>query len=325
MAGFDTRFSQVRELLARERSFLLPIVLLIVLVGLVTAKQPLFLDADSLRALAMQASLILLISVGQTLIIVIGSLDLSVAAVTSFSAVVLAEWLPHLGWLALLAVIAMAMAITAAEGFLFATVQAPSFIVTLGGLSLFSGIALSMTQGNAVAVFGSAHDPVAWAFGNVGGIPRSAVLAVVVVIIVGAVLRWTNLGRDVYAIGNSESAAALSGVRIRRVKVIVFALSGLSAAITAVALVAQSYSASYDIATSLLLPGITAVVIGGTPITGGHGGLRGTVVGALIIVTLQIGLTVVGVSADWQQIVYGLVLVIGLALTTDRSKLGLLK
>ncbi len=138
-------------------------------------------------------------------------------------------------------------------------------------------------------------------------------------------MRWLPLGRYVQAIGLGETAALLSGVPVGAVKVTAFAVSGLLAGLTGMALVARTYSGNPSAAASLLLPSIAGVVVGGTAITGGVGGYGRTVIGVLIITVLRVGIAIVGIDPGYEPLCYGLVVVCAVALTVDRSRLAVVK
>jgi ribose transport system permease protein len=138
-------------------------------------------------------------------------------------------------------------------------------------------------------------------------------------------LRWLPFGRYVYAIGKGERAALVSGIPVVRVKMLAFALSGLFAGFAGMEMVARTHSGHPTIADALLLPCIAAVVVGGTAITGGSGGLGRTLVGVLIIAVLRVGIAVVGLDPGYEPLAYGIVVIGAVALTIDRSKITIVK
>ena len=285
--------------------------------------QPSFLSVYSLTVLAGESSVILVLAAGQTLAILLGSIDLSMAAIASLASVLIALVLPGAGVAGLAGVLALTMLIGAAQGFLFARAQIPSFVVTLAGLGLWSGAALAI--GRTTIPVTSGFEAVGWLHGHRFGAPNAFVFAIAAIAVLIAALRWFPFGRHIYAIGMGEAAAVLSGVRADRTKILVFAISGLFGGFAGMMMVARTYSGNPTIADSLLLPSIAAVVIGGTAITGGFGGLVRTVIGALTIGMLRVGIAVVGLDPAYEPIAYGVLIVVAVALTIDRSKTAIVK
>ena len=157
------------------------------------------------------------------------------------------------------------------------------------------------------------------------GIPVVVLMAIVVGLASFLVLRYTRFGRYSLAVGAGEPAAWAAGINVDRTKIIAFAISGTLAAIAGVILAARLSSGSPSLANQLLLPAIAAVIVGGTAITGGLGGVARTAVGALIISIVRIGMTFVGVNIFAENIVFGAVLIAAVAITIDRSKIAIIK
>ncbi len=300
-----------------------PLIVLIALLAGLGFLRPSFLSSYSLTVLAGESSVILLLAAGQTLAILLGGIDLSMAAIASLASVLIALALPSAGVAGLVGVLAIATLIGAVQGLVYARAQLPSFVVTLAGLGLWSGAALAI--GRTTIPVSAGYEAVGWLRGRSLGVPHAFAFAVGLIVALIAMLRWFSIGRYVYAIGMGEVAAALSGVRVARVKVMVFALSGLLAGFAGMMMVARTYGGNPTIADSLLLPSIAAVVIGGTAITGGLGGLGRTIIGALTIGVLRVGIAVVGLDPAYEPIAYGVLIIVAVALTIDRSKNSIVK
>lgn len=301
----------------------MPGVVLVVLVLALSTQNPDFLSSGSLLSIADSAAPLTVLAVGVTVVILCGSIDLSIAALAALSSVLFALWIPAFGAAAAVPVVAVAALAGAVQGLVHVTAKVSSFIVTLGGLGLWSGIALMVSGARTVPV--TDLDATQWAFSTVAGVPSSVVVALTLVLVLGAVLRLTPAGRWVRAVGHAEPAARLAGLPVDAVKVAAFTVSGACAGLAAVLLVARTFSGAPSLGATLLLPAVAAVVVGGTAITGGHGGLGRTVVGALIVIVLRVGLSTVGVSAGVESIIYGVLIIGAVALTIDRSKLSILK
>ena len=302
---------------------IMPTVVLVLLLLTLSTRNSDLLTADGLLALADSAAPLMVLAIGATLVILCGGIDLSIAALAALSSVLFAMWIPSLGPAAAVAVVAVGGLAGAVQGLVHVTAKVNSFIVTLGGLALWSGIALVISGARTVPV--TDIDAIQWAFTDVAGIPSAVLIALAVVVVLGAVLRMTPAGRWVRAVGHAEQAARLSGIPVGAVKVAAFTASGACAGLAGVLLVARTFSGAPTLGATLLLPAVAAVVVGGTAITGGLGGIGRTVVGALIVIVLRVGLSLVGVDAGFESIIYGVLIIGAVALTIDRAKLDVLK
>jgi ribose transport system permease protein len=312
----------------RQRADLSPLVplgVLLALVAIVSTIEPAFLGVGSLQDAGVTAGPILLLAFGNTLVILLGGIDLSVGALTTLCSVLLAKWLGPAGpLLGVVAVLAAATLLGALQGLIHAKTQIPSFIVTLGGLGIFAGLALKVSDASTLPIAENTQ-VLDWIAKYTGDVPNAVVVVVVALGVLSAVMRWTPLGRAIYAVGAAEPAARMSGVRVDRVRIAAFALSGLCAGIAALLLTAQTTFGSPSLATNLLLPAIAAVVVGGTAVSGGAGGLGRTLVGGLIVTTVTTGTVVLGLDPSLQNVAFGIGVVIAVSLTTDRKKIGIIK
>ena len=307
----------------RLTSFM-PLIALLALLAALTIADPDFLTQRSMIAVVRTSAPLVVLAAGATLVVLCGGIDLSIAALCSLSTVFFAMWLPDLGGLTVPAVIAAAGALGAVQGIAHVVLRIPSFIVTLGGLSIFSAVALVISDAGPIRIVD--REATKWITMYVAGVvPMSFFVAVVVVAAIALVLKLTPLQSWVTATGYSESAARLAGTPVDLVKVGAFIVSGACAGLAAVMLVSRNFSGSPTMADNLLLPAVAAIVVGGTAITGGHGSLWRSLVGALVITLLRVGLPIVGVPSAWEQILYGAIIVAAVALTLDRSKVLIIK
>lgn len=300
-----------------------PVIVLVALVAGLAVADPSFLELDSLRALADSSSAMLLLAIGVTGVVLCGGIDLSVAALASLCSVLFAQWVPHLGIWAAIPVIAVATVAGAVQGAFHVFTQTPSFIVTLGGMALWSGLALTISGATTISV--SDETVTTWTQRLPLGVPAAFLAALIVAGLIGSVGVFTPAGRWMRAIGTSEPAALLAGVPVATTKIAAFAVSGGCAGAAAVVMVSRGYSGAPRLADSLLLPAVAAIVVGGTAITGGHGGIGRTVVGAMVVAVLRVGLSVVDIDQAWENVIYGLIVIAAVALTIDRSRLSVLK
>jgi ribose transport system permease protein len=307
----------------RLTSFM-PVIALFGLLAALTIADPDFLTQRSLTAAVRTSAPLAVLAAGATLVVLCGGIDLSIAALCSLTTVLFAMWLPDLGGLTTLAAIGVAAAIGAVQGIAHVLLRIPSFIVTLGGMSIFSAIALVISDAGPIRIVD--RDATKWLTLYVGGVvPMSFFVAVIVVAVISLVLKLTPLESFVRATGYSESAARLAGTPVDLVKVAAFTVSGACAGLAAIMLVSRNFSGSPTMADNLLLPAVAAIVVGGTAITGGHGSLWRSLVGALVITLLRVGLPIVGVPSAYEQILYGAIIVAAVALTLDRSKVLIIK
>ena len=227
-----------------------------------------------------------------------------------------------------LGVLAVLVALTAAgalNGAISAYAQVPSFVVTLGAMGLWSGVALTISGASTISIV-EGYDVIGWLRDlRLAGVPAAAALAIGATLLAALLVRVLASGRALHAMGLGERAAMMSGSRTPRLRVLAFALSGLCAGLAAVVLASSQFAGAPTLADSLLLPSIAAVVVGGSAITGGVGGPLRTLVGALVVVVLRVGMSVAGVDPSFEQVVYGAVIIVAVALTMDRKRVGVVK
>lgn len=304
---------------------LLPVMLLIVLVLAIGLRQPSFLGPMSLMTLLESAVPIMLLAIGQTFVILTGGIDLSAAVLASFGTVLLASWIGDLGVGGIIAMTAVITLAGALNGFIAAFAQIPAFVVTLGSMGLWSGVALGISGASTISVTQN-YELIGWLTGTrVFGVALSVYVTITIAVVVWLVMKALARGNVIHTLGLAERAALMSGIRTRLVRVMAFTLSGFFAALAAIVLTSSQYSGAPTLADSLLLVSIAAVVVGGTAITGGVGGVLQTVIGALIIAVLRVGMSILGVPPAYEQIVYGTLIIVAVVVSIDRSRLGVVK
>ncbi|MEU4653664.1 substrate-binding domain-containing protein [Streptomyces sp. NPDC023723] len=295
---------------------------LIVLVIAMSALSGDFLTTDNLLNVGVQAAVTAILAFGVTFVIVAAGIDLSVGSVAALSATVLA-WTAAEGGvpvpIAVLLAVATGIACGLVNGFLVSYGKLPPFIATLAMLSVGRGLSLVISQGSPIPF----PDSVAHLGDTLGGwLPVPVLVMVVLGLVTAFVLGRTYIGRSMYAIGGNEEAARLSGLRVKRQKLAIYAFSGLFAAAAGIVLAARLSSAQPQAAQGYELDAIAAVVIGGASLAGGTGKASGTLIGALILAVLRNGLNLLSVSAFWQQVVIGVVIALAVLLDTARRKAG---
>ncbi|MEU2738659.1 substrate-binding domain-containing protein [Streptomyces sp. NPDC007095] len=295
------------------------------LIALVIAMSALsgdFLTTDNLLNIGVQAAVTAILAFGVTFVIVSAGIDLSVGSVAALSATVLAWMATSQGvpvWIAVILAVATGIACGLVNGVLISYGKLPPFIATLAMLSVGRGLSLVISQGSPIAF----PDSVSHLGDTLGGwLPVPVLVMVVMGLITALILGRTYIGRSMYAIGGNEEAARLSGLRVKRQKLAIYALSGLFAAAAGIVLASRLSSAQPQAAQGYELDAIAAVVIGGASLAGGTGKASGTLIGALILAVLRNGLNLLSVSAFWQQVVIGVVIALAVLLDTVRRKAG---
>ena len=271
---------------------------------------PHFMTVSNLLNVVEQSAIIGVLAVGMTFVILTGGIDLSVGSLVALSGIVfgLAVQAGAPLSVAILAALGVGALCGIVNGGLVTAGHLPPFIATLGMMSVARGLALVLSDGRPISGFDASFRTLST--GRFLGIPLSTLLMLASYGVAAFVLSRTVLGRFVYAVGGNEEATALSGVNVKAVKVTVYAISGLAAALTSLILIARLNSAQPIAGISYELDAIAAVVIGGASLLGGSGSAIGTLVGALIMAVLRNGLNLLGVSSYVQQIAIGTVIVI---------------
>jgi len=290
-----------------------------------------FLSPGNLANVAKNFSFVGIVTLGVTLVIVTGGIDLSVGSTMALSAITCAivmqavsgtalDSLPLAGMLVSLgAGLGVALLIGLANGLLIARVGLSPFVTTLGMLSIVRGLAYAVTEGRGQAPTGPDVDLFyGITDGNIGGVPVAVIYLLVLAAVVGVVLHHTAFGRHVFALGGNEKAAALTGIAVERVKIAVYVLSALSAGFAGILMVGWLGSAPANLATGYELTIIAAAVIGGANLNGGVGGPAGAVIGALLIEVIRNGLVLAGINAYWQIVLVGGIII--LAVLVDRLR-----
>ena len=299
-----------------EVAGILPILVIICI--LFAFLSPNFLTGGNIVNILRQASINIVLATGMTFVILTGGIDLSVGSILAVSAVValLVSLLPALSWAAVPAALLAGLLLGLLNGALITFLDVPPFIVTLGSLTALRGVAFLVAKGTTLI---NRDINFAWV-GNtyIGPFPWLVIIALLTVIVSWFVLRQTVLGVQIYAVGGNERAARLTGIKVNRVLLFVYGISGLLAGLAGIMSASRLYSASGIVGQGYELDAIAAVILGGTSFTGGIGTIGGTLLGALIIAILNNGLTLLNLSYFWQLVVKGLVII--LAVTIDRLR-----
>ncbi|WP_426428722.1 ABC transporter permease [Staphylococcus equorum] len=298
---------------------IIPFIGLILLVIIISALNSAFLEPSNLFNLLRQVSINGLIAFGMTFVILTGGIDLSVGSTLALSsamvAILMVSGVDSI--IALLLGCFFGAVLGAVNGLLITLGKMAPFIATLATMTVFRGLTLVITDGNPITNLNGSYAFQLFGRGYFLGIPVPAVTMFVTFIILYILLHKTVFGRQTYAMGGNEKAAFISGIKVNKLKIMIYSLAGLMSAMAGAILTSRLNSAQPTAGLSYELDAIAAVVLGGTSLTGGKGRILGTLIGVLIIGVLNNGLNLLGVSSFYQQVVKGVVIII--AVLIDRK------
>jgi ribose transport system permease protein len=318
---------------SRARLFrILPFAPLFALIGLcllIGTINPRFFEFRNIVRLANAGAIPLVLALGETFVILLGSIDLSIEGVIALGSVVIGLFVRNdvnanaLGWWGPLLAILASASIGFLNGMVHVKFRIPSFMVSLGVWFISLGLATLFLGGTTVRILDPAIRSLAlsyfWQF------PLGVWLALGALVVCWAVERFTTLGRHIFAIGGGEDLAGLSGIPVNRVKVTVFTLAGALYGVGGLLAAAQLGQGKVQLGDGRLFTTITAVVVGGTALSGGEGGMLNTFIGVAIIAVLANGMILVGISPYVQQAVQGILIIVAVALTLNRTRLKIVK
>ncbi len=292
--------SAIRAVLSEMRV----LIVLILLSAIVAILSPVFLTLSNLLNVLLEVSVTALLAIGQTYIIILAEIDLSVGAILGLSGAVTASVLSHGNLLEALTVGLLVGAVAGlVNGLLTTYGKIPSFITTLGTMTAYAGVTLVYTQGNPISISSNSYQWIGQ--GYLFGVPVPVYIMVLFYIVFWLVLSRTHYGRYVFATGGNEESSRLSGIEVKRVKIWAFVLTGALAAVAGFIETARLSTAEPTLGNGLELDAIAAVILGGTRLAGGKGGLLGTIIGAVVLGVLDDGMNLLNVSAFYQGIAKG--------------------
>jgi ribose/xylose/arabinose/galactoside ABC-type transport system permease subunit len=299
-----------------------PLIVAIVVISLYTNnKNDAFLSKTNIEIILLQASVIGIIAIGQTFLVAAGMLDLSVGSLASVASVVAAKQIEEGGseWWAVVLVLLLGAAAGLFWGLVVAYLRVPPFILTLGGLSAFSSLALVWSGSSPVPV----RNNFSWLkSGDVLGVRTPIAMFLAVLVVSAVVLRYTRFGRQVYALGSSEEAAYLAGLPTTRTKVAVFVVSSTLVGLAGLILMSRGGAGDPTSGQGYELKAIAAVVLGGATLAGGRGSAIGTFVAVVLLGVVEAALTFNDVNSEYEDLVFGGVLIFAVVTTAigDRRR-----
>ncbi|WP_280770639.1 ABC transporter permease [Salipaludibacillus daqingensis] len=298
------------------------LIIFILLLFVASMVSDVFFTVTNLMNVLRQVSIVGIIAVGMTLVILTSGIDLSVGSVMAVTGAVAAGILTAGFPLPVVIVLTLVagLVIGAFNGVVIAKGNVPPFIATLAMMVIARGVTLVITGGSPTVISDATYRFIGG--GRILGIPFPVILMLGIIAVMYWVLKNTTFGRNIYAVGGNEEAARLSGINVTKIKISVYALTGMFAAVSALIYTSRLMSAQPNAGQMLELDAIAAVIIGGTRLTGGKGGVIGTLIGALIMGVLDNILNLANVSPFYQDIAKGLVILVAVLLDSKLSKIG---
>lgn len=303
-----------------------PIVVLLLLLVTFSIFNPFFGKFDNLMLITLEAATIGIVAAGQTMVILTGGIDLSVGSLAGLTGVIAAgmmKWgigpIPPLNaYLALTIGLLVGTLAGLFHGMMITKVRVPPFIITLATLTAFKGLALVYSRASPIHLLPDSFKWLSDAY--VWRIPMPTIIMVIVYLLCWCFLSYTTLGRHVYAIGGNESTARLTGIDVNKCKLYVYSICGLLSALAGMILISRLDGGIYTNGEGYELITIAAVVMGGTSLMGGYGSIWGTVVGVLIMITINNALVMYSVPPEWKNVVTGVVIIIAVLIDILRKR-----
>lgn len=287
-----------------------------------------FVNQANLKNLLSDTAPLMIMAAGMTFVILLGSIDLSTGAICSVSNVLVVKFIAYfsekIGNIYIAAIFAFAIAVIYGIiagliiGILSAKLKMPSFIASLGLMSIWKSTALLITAA-PISLPKKSWGAISWFNINFGVIGLPLILAVILIAVFFVLQTRTMFGKSIMAVGGNERASRMAGLNINSTKILAFVLNGATAAMGGIFLAAKLKSSAPTVGDSFTLLVVAAVVLGGTALSGGKGSLLGTILGVFTVSIIRNGMNIVGVDVFWQNIVFGLVILGAIAITTDRS------
>jgi ribose transport system permease protein len=314
----------LRAFASRHWNSLTPLLGLAVMIIIFSLISEEFLTWENMVNVLLDSSVLLVLALASTTVILMGSIDLSVGSTLALCAYVGAIMAQQSGSNAPLVLVPLVgLCCGLINGLLVALLRLPSFLVTLGSYFVYDGMADYFAGGQPVTIMnGGASN---WFAGDIAGFPAVTIWAVLALVLAVLGFRYLRFGRYIYAIGGNEKTARLSGVPVKRVKIYAFAVAGILAGLAGLLEITKVQSASPEMGQMFLLPAIAAVVMGGTPLSGGVGSPLRSLLGVLVIAILTNGMILTAVNPYLQNVIEGAVVVAAVAMTMDRRKSAIVK
>ncbi|MDR2019898.1 MAG: ABC transporter permease [Treponema sp.] len=297
------------------------IIVLIAMFMLTAVLKPTFLRPTNLRGILTNSNDVFLAGFGMTFVILAAGIDLSQGSLSAMSGMIVAMLLLHGAnfILAITITIAVGALCGALNGALISVFKVPPFVVTLGTMGIFRGLAMTLNAGYSVAI--NMDNPIIQlANGKIGVIPNVIIIIIAAYLLCYLILHKMNIGRDIYAIGGNKEAARLSGISVIKTSIFAYATCSALVALAGIVLAGRMYSGLPSASTGLETRAVAAVILGGTSFTGGDGKIFGTIIGVLIMGVMLNAMVLFGLSSDTQEIVQGIIIIVAVIYDGLRKK-----
>ncbi len=318
VAKRDPLFAFKKMLQFKESGIFIALVLLTLILSLSTNK---FLTPYNIGIVIRQVSFVAIVALGQTLVLLTGGIDLSVgnmAGLCSIVGALLMVSTPIDPYVCTFLAMLLGLCLGMISGFLVARVGLNAFIATLAMGEIFAGLVLVITKGYPITGI-----PEKFRFlgqGMLGLVPVPVIIMVLITAVLAYILKFTPYGRHIYAIGGNQFASRLVGIRVIRIKMSVYAISGMLSALAGIIFVSRMNAGQPTIGPSWLMPSVTAAIIGGTTLSGGEGTVLGTILGAIFMGVLANGIVLLDISVYWERVIIGVVVVAAVIIDIARSR-----
>lgn len=292
-------------------------VVLVLMIIIASVMSPYFLDIYNLQALVRDLAFIGMIGIGQSLLLLIGELDLSVGKIASLCGILAGMMMVNYGmnpYLSLVLALILGLVFGAINGLIITKLRLNSMVATIGMQGVYGGINLVLTKGKAIT--GIPESIYIFGKGNVGPIPIPFIFTIIVLVCVLFLVKKTKTGRYIYAIGNSREAAKILGIKVDRIRIMIYSIVGFISALAGILYVARLGSSQSAIGENWPMNSIASSVIGGVSLTGGIGNPAGALIGAAVISIIQNMIVLFGVNVYWQSAVSGIVVVIAISFSS---------
>ena len=302
----------------KDKAIFLVLAVMIIFFSLVTKT---FMTLDNLFNVSRQVSMLGIASIGMIFVILLGGIDLSTGSIITFVNIVTAYMMVKMDismWPAILLTLMMCILIGLFNGFAVATFNMPALIVTFATQTIFAGVAYMISGGMPIS--GLPEEFAVIGQGYVGVVPIPVLIMIVAFVLGGVILNKTYFGRYFYALGGNEEAAKLSGIRVKAIKMLVFALSGLFGGIAGIVMLSRTNSGQATAGRGYEFDVITAVVLGGVSLSGGSGRMLNVVAGVLILGVLSNGMVLMNVSSYAQMVIKGIILLLAVGFDCVQKK-----
>ena len=306
--------------------FSLAVVVCLVIVF--TLMESSFVNSANLNNLLSDTAPLMIMAAGMTPVILLGSIDLSVGSLCSVANVMVLSIIMqfkdsiYLDWFIMFVSFSLTLVFSILAGILLGAIHVklkiPSFIASLAFLSIWDSVALMITNA-PISIPKVLWGTIDWYSISIGPLGLPLLISIVLIVVYFVILTRTPFGRGVYAIGGNERASRIAGIPVDRIKIIVFAINGFCAGLGAIFLMAKAKSCAPTVGDQFNLQVISAVVLGGTALIGGSGNILNTILGVFIVAIIKNGMNIASINVYWQDVVYGIVVLVAIAINTDRS------